>query len=242
MLQKTRLVAFATVALTALSATPGLASAQSDAVGGNAPVPGAYTLDGAPSSASGVAGAAVCAAILDASGTENCFSSMKSENQATLSALQAGKVPAGWAALPPAADVARAVSALRIASTGDASLTPPAAASIARRHGPRAHKADGAQCSGQATIVYENNSFGGAAGSTGYTGTGAYAAYSATYNNIASSFWATAGYTSRWHDYSNGTGAYYGNGYSCRYVENLGNANMDDGGTANDRFSSVGTW
>lgn len=62
--------------------------------------------------------------------------------------------------------------------------------------------------------------------------------YSSSYDNQVSSFWAKPGYTTRWHDYAYGGGAYYGNGYSCRFVEDLRNADMTDGGTANDRFSS----
>ncbi len=56
--------------------------------------------------------------------------------------------------------------------------------------------------------------------------------YSSTYDNKVSSFWAMDNATTRWHDYAYGQGAYYGRGYACRYVEDLSNANMTDGGTA----------
>lgn len=96
---------------------------------------------------------------------------------------------------------------------------------------------------GTRTYMYTDANFGGTAyQSDGATGTGIWVNLASGLDNRTSSFWARQGTTSRWHDYVNGGGAYYGNGYSCRAVENLTNASMNDSGTANDRFSSYASW
>jgi hypothetical protein len=113
-----------------------------------------------------------------------------------------------------------------------------------RRHPARPAKADGYSCSGRNVVdVYRNAGFNDSnPGATGYTGVGRWLNYVDAYDNKTSSFWNEGGYVARWHDYANGQGAYYGNGFECRYVQDLTPANMGDGGTANDRFSSVAMW
>lgn len=122
---------------------------------------------------------------------------------------------------------------------------PSASAASAQRAKGTFGTLDFYDCSnGSKTYMYTNAAYGGSAYSiSGGTGVGGWQNLVAGIDNATSSFWARDGTTtSRWHDYANGGGAYYGNGFSCRAVENLANATMDDAGTANDRFSSYASW
>lgn len=207
-----------------------------------------YLLDGRPAEPS-VADqpGTVCSAGVGAGGVVACFSSRQALGRAGASALMRGETPPGFAALPQGADRNRALEGLQSLASERGAATPPAARSATRtrtgKRGARARKADGYQCrSDPYTYVYLGANYTSTSGSTGYTGTNSWSNFSGTFDNKISSFWASDYWTSRWHDYTSGQGAYYGNGYACRYVENLSNANMTDGGTANDRFSSFGIW
>jgi len=193
---------------------------------------------------------AACVASADTSGTVACFTTAAKLGAAGVDALEAGQLPPGYAAMPPGVDRSDLEQRFKKLQLGGA-LTPPsqvAAASAAshhtthRRHQVKARAADGYDCNAAYTYVYTDANFGGTTGSEGYTGTNNWQNFSSTYDNKTSSFWANPNWQSRWHDYANGSGAYYGNGDPCRYVQDLRNANMNDGGTANDRFSSFGNW
>lgn len=207
-----------------------------------------YTLDGSASTqAAATASPHVCSAAPTADGSVVCFSSVKGLNSESAAALRAGGLPPGYLGIPPS--VTRETLAQRFdAAAQRGSRTPVGAQTAARRSkaGRRrvAHAADGSSCTGQSlTYIYTDANFGGTTGSQGWTGQNNWLNYSATYDNKVSSFWnSTTLFDSRWHDYANGGGAYYGNGFKCRYVNNLGNASMTDGGTANDRFSSFADW
>lgn len=225
------------------------AAALANGQSADVPPPAGYTLDGVASSAQDALGSGhECSATVDATGTMHCFSSRQGMAGATAAALSAGAVPPGWGALPPKGDVAGLVARYtgEAQTAGPLSLPlsgAPSTARAARKHGRwAAHAADGTDCSVSVVNVWTDWYFGGSYGYTGYSGYENWLNYVSPFNNSITSFWVMPTYTTRWHDYANGSGAYYGNGYPCRYVYNLGNANMTDGGTANDRFSSVATW
>lgn len=206
-----------------------------------------FTLDGQPASAAAAASAATCAASPDANGAVACYSSAADLGSIGLQALKAGNLPPGYDTMPAGTTRSSLESLFgRLASTGR--IVPAVAAASAasvhhsRRHHVKAHAADGYDCSNGYTYIYTDANFGGTSGHEGATGTNVWNNFSASYDNKVSSFWADPNWQSRWHDYAYGGGAYYGNGDPCRYVVNLGNASMTDGGTANDRFSSFGNW
>lgn len=209
-----------------------------------------YTLDDQSVSQQTAQGGAACIASADASGNVVCFNSAAKLGSAGVGALEGGQLPPGYAAIPPGVDGSNLEQRFKKLESGGP-LTPPSQATTAtaashrsahRRHRVKARAADGYDCTGAYTYIYTDANFGGTAGSEGYTGTNNWLNFSATYDNKTSSFWADPNWQSRWHDYANGGGAYYGNGDPCRYVQDLRNANMTDGGTANDRFSSFGNW
>ena len=184
-----------------------------------------YTLDGAAAtSAVGDAKGVVCAASPDANSVVACFSSAKKLGAAQLKAAEAGAIPPGFGTTTPK-DGFRT-----LAAGGSALATPTTGSAVAR---------DSYQCrSDLQTYIWNGANYTDTSGVMGVTGNTYWRNYSATYDNKVSSFWATNSYTTRWHDYANGQGAYYGNGFACRAVESLTNGTMGDGGTANDRFSS----
>lgn len=243
----------AVTSLAALAATASLSHAASDPPGAAVDHAGEqYRLGGQPLSADEAA-ERLCLSATDEGKVVQCYSSNEALGEAGVQALRAGGLPPGYAAIPPGMTRQELLNAfarqargelptrpdgIRAASVRNASVTP------RRRKTQKLHAqaADGYTCGLSYTYVYTNASFGGSAGTEGYTGVGGWLNFSATFDNKVSSFWAADWFTSRWHDYANGGGAYYGNGFACRWVENLGNASMTDGGTANDRFSSFGNW
>lgn len=205
-----------------------------------------FTLDGQAADAQSAAAAATCSATPAHDGTVACFSSTSELGKLGAQALRAGHLPPGYASLPPGVDRSSLIVSFDRLANGGSSVPAAAKATAASRRGhkhpPKARPASGYDCSGAYTWIYTDANFGGTSGHEGLTGTNVWDNFSATYDNKVSSFWADPNWQSRWHDYAYGGGAYYGNGDPCRYVENLGNASMTDGGTANDRFSSFGNW
>lgn len=198
--------------------------------------PQRYTLDGQPAAAATALDPAnICVAAAAADGTQACFSSRSELGQAGSTALDEGKLPPGYTVLPSGVSQEQLAQSFDRLAGDDGETAPAVDAPIVAR--------DGTSCGNPYTWIYTAANFGGTQGSQGATGVNAWLNYSGTYDNQVSSFWnETSVWTARWHDYANGQGAYYGNGTPCRYVENLGNASMTDGGTANDRFSSFGDW
>jgi hypothetical protein len=202
-----------------------------------------YTLDGAATTrALAESAGQTCAVSADASGTVACFSSRPLAARADASALRRGALPAGWYALPPNVSRAQLIAQYDAMSAGQNLASPPAQVARRRAHRPRARKADGSACGPANTLIYNSPGLTGTSGSQGFTGVDGWHNYSATFDGRVTSFWNQAGWTARWHDYPNGQGAYYGRGYACRWVSNLDNANMTDGDTANDRFTSWADW
>lgn len=206
-----------------------------------------YTLDGreVPRPAA-ESGARICVASPDESRTVACFTSVGKLGRASVDALRAGKLPLGYGAIPPGVSRGDLLRSFEAFAQRD-QVTPPIG-SAARSSGhrrlrgggrPVATAADGYSCrSDPYTYIWNGANYTSTSGTMGFTGATYWRNYSGTYDNQVSSFWGLNGATTRWHDYANGQGAYYGGGYSCRYIDNFGNANMTDGGTANDRFSS----
>lgn len=188
-----------------------------------------YTLDGKMVPREQAESGQTCVGSPDADGVVACFSTMGGLARASAARLRAGELPLGYGALPPGVSRAELISRLDRMAARDSQLSP----------GTAARLLDGYSCrTDPYTYIWNDAGYVGTSGTMGYTGNTYWRNYSSTYDNKVSSFWAMDGATTRWHDYANGGGAYYGNGYACRYVDNLGNANMTDGGTANDRFSS----
>jgi len=215
-----------------------------------------YTLDG-QSSTKEVASAAghACAISPDESGVVACFSSVAKSAEAAVAALREGGLPSGWYALPPGLKRAELIRDYQQLADEGARPGPSAQASrqrgVSRRASgkrakarrPVARAADGTNCGRSRTAIWTAAGFNGTYGTQGYGGVDYWRNYSSTFDGHVTSFWNEADWwTARWHDYPNGAGAYYGGGSPCRYVQNLDNASMTDGGTANDRFTSWATW
>lgn len=194
-----------------------------------------HTLDGkSVSQQVAMSDGQACAAIPDVNGVVPCFTSPEKMGGAQAKALRKGEVPAGYGALPPEHDRQRHLELFEQKAAGNEPPDP-----TADSGGGGFAAMDGYDCNHDATKIWRNANFVDSnPGYMGYTGNTYWRNYSSSYDNQVSSFWAKPGYTTRWHDYAYGGGAYYGNGYSCRFVEDLRNADMTDGGTANDRFSS----
>jgi len=194
-----------------------------------------YTLDGKAAGRSAAERGGACVASPDGNGIVACFSSGNVLARTNAARVRAGELPLGYGAMPP--NISRTELAAQFEREAKTGETRPSGA--ARNDGSEVVPLAGYDCSiGGQTRIWTGANYSGTVGWMGYTGNTYWRNYSSTFDNKVSSFWAYAGATTRWHDYRDGRGAYYGNGYSCRYVENLQNANMTDGGTANDRFTS----
>ena len=222
-------------------------SCHSGVAAGQDPRPAAesWTLNGKQADrAAATAGSNFCQA--HAAKHQACFTSGTELARATAAALRDGRVPDGWLALPPEADRPKLIAQLeKQAASGDAPVRPSPAADQSRRKRKKvkARASAGYDCNNAyGTFVYTGYSFTGSYTYSGYTGLNNWGNYTSPFHVDTSSFWAMPNYTSRWHDYWFGDGAYYGAGYACRYVENLGNASMTDGRSADNRFSSFATW
>lgn len=199
-LRTTRVLALATIACLA---TAGSAAAEDW-----------YSLDGhaaAPQEAQKAAGG--CAAVASPSGEIACFSSEPSRAKAEVAALKSGRLPAGYAAQPPAD---KRAAALRIAE---------ATATRSARRGATATAAqDG--CTRNYTHVYTGYSYGGSYGYFGYAST--WQNHTATFNDSISSYQASSLYIPYWHDLPNGGGAYYNLANICRLVPDLSAGSWDN--------------
>lgn len=207
-----------------------------------------YTLDGKAVSRQRAEQGQACVASPDDEGVVACFTTESDLSRTSAARLRAGQLPLGYGAMPP--DISRKELAARFdrdAASGVPARPPSAARANAVKTAPskkpsrrptyRRH--DGYNCAiGPVTRIWIHSNYNGTVGEMGYTGNTFWRNYSATFDNAVSSFWAATSWTTRWHDYQDGNGAYYGNGFPCRFVENLQNGNMTDGGTANDRFTS----
>jgi hypothetical protein len=191
-----------------------------------------FTLDGQASTQAAIlAAGAICGAGPNDAGVNECFSTEEAMATAQAAAVRAGELPAGWGVIPatPAEREALAQSFEDEGAGGSSA----ARASLLL-----------GSCGWVNTHIYTDANQLGTHGTQGATGTNVWLNYSSTYNNKVSSF-ATSNddtWDTRWHDLADGGGAYYGPIGSCVTNNNLAGTNMNDGVTANDRFSSFAGW
>lgn len=187
-----------------------------------------FTLDGervsqAVAEEAGNAGAG-CAAGAAPTGEIACFSTQELKNERIEGDLTAGELPPGFASLPSAnASAADDAEIGTDAAEYQQMLSSLANARVSGCGYPDAHVFTGAGNTGNWGWFY-------------YTGWDTWVNHTSTYNNTISSYWDGEIYTARWHDYSNGSGPYYGYSYPCRDVYNLANGSWDN------RFTSYARW
>ncbi|WP_320672534.1 hypothetical protein [Patulibacter defluvii] len=189
-----------------------------------------FTLDGQPSTqAAIVAAGAICGAAPNDSGVNECFSTYELLATAQAAAVRAGELPPGWGVIPATQPEREALAQAFDADAGGSASK-----------GVSLLAFDACKAS---TQVATGTSGGGTVGTQGQTGTNVWQNYSSTYSNQISSFRTTnQAWDTRWHDLQDGAGAYYGPIGTCVTDNDLSNNTMNDGGTANDRFSSFAGW